>query len=258
MNRQISALVLLLIASPLAAHDFWIEPSTFRPGAGELVKLRLRVGENFRGQSLRRDPEHLRRFVVATKEHVSDVAGVAGSDPAGAFRYESGGATVIGYEGAPRTATLSPARFARYVGEEGLSNRVTPAKVQVRDVFSRSAKTIFAANDADWQHLQPVGLTLEIIPLKAPMAGATASFRVLYEGEPLAGTTLIGLSQRHPDRHIKAVTDAAGIARLQLGSDEGAWLFKTVHITKTAPREYRSFWSSLTIPASAQDRSMTR
>ena len=55
------ALALILSAAPLAAHDMWIEPSSFIPVAGQVVGLRLRVGQDFLGDPIPRDPEEADR-----------------------------------------------------------------------------------------------------------------------------------------------------------------------------------------------------
>ena len=45
----LSVFVLLALAAPAAAHDFWIEPSNFRPAVGAKVPLRLLIGQDFAG-----------------------------------------------------------------------------------------------------------------------------------------------------------------------------------------------------------------
>src|SRR5436305_1996263 len=48
-----SAIILaLLVAAAASAHDLWIEPSSFRPAAGERVTAALRVGEELQGDEL--------------------------------------------------------------------------------------------------------------------------------------------------------------------------------------------------------------
>ena len=58
-----AAAVILSLASPLVAHDLWIDPTTFFPEAGTMVGLRLRVGENLVGDPLPRDPALINQFV---------------------------------------------------------------------------------------------------------------------------------------------------------------------------------------------------
>src|SRR3954452_8935995 len=43
------ATAILLSNSPLFAHDFWLEPTTFSPRTGQIVGVRLRVGQDLLG-----------------------------------------------------------------------------------------------------------------------------------------------------------------------------------------------------------------
>jgi uncharacterized GH25 family protein len=227
-----------LCASPLLAHDFWIEPSTFHPTDGERVSIRLRVGEHWKGESFRRDPSHLARFTVHTGNESSPVAGVSGREPAGVVRLDAA-AAVVAYESHPRSATLSPARFARYIAEEGLERVVSPRTAPVRDVYSRSAKSILGD---PFSLTMPVGLPVEIIPVgwKSP----AATFRVLAHGKPLSGVTVIAIGAGQPGE-VRSITDGEGFVTLPLRG-KGAWLVKAVHIEAVSEDEYRSIWGSLT------------
>ena len=57
-------LLLALAASPLSAHDFWIEPSSFTAAPGMDTALRLRVGEALVGDALPRRSARLAEFYV--------------------------------------------------------------------------------------------------------------------------------------------------------------------------------------------------
>jgi hypothetical protein len=227
-----------LCASPLLAHDFWIEPSTFNPTSGEVVSIRLRVGEHWKGESFRRDPSHLARFTVHTGNLSAPVAGVSGREPAGVVRLDAASA-VVAYESHPRSATLSPARFARYIAEEGLERVVSPRTTPVRDVYSRSAKSILGD---PFSLTEPVGLPVEIVPLRWEQPSAT--FRLLANGKPLGGVTVVAIGAGQPGE-VRSVTDGEGVVILPLKA-KGAWLVKAVHIEAVGSDEYRSIWGSLT------------
>ena len=65
--RRLSALALAaatLACRPLIAHDMWIEPTTFSPESGDIVGLKLRVGQNLLGDPLARDSQLIRQFIV--------------------------------------------------------------------------------------------------------------------------------------------------------------------------------------------------
>ena len=68
-----SALVFLLAAETAAAHDFWIEPSTFRPAPGEEFTVALRVGEHFRGEPVPRDERRIKKFFLVSNRGESPI-----------------------------------------------------------------------------------------------------------------------------------------------------------------------------------------
>src|SRR5258707_14598971 len=58
----------VLIAAPLFAHDMWIEPTTFSPESGEIVGVKLRVGQDLLGDPLPRDSKLFNQFFVEDTE----------------------------------------------------------------------------------------------------------------------------------------------------------------------------------------------
>src|SRR5438105_2557365 len=59
-----AVLAIALSLTPLVAHDMWIEPTTFLPETGQIVGVRLRVGQDMLGDPLPRDPMLINQFVV--------------------------------------------------------------------------------------------------------------------------------------------------------------------------------------------------
>lgn len=86
MRRIALAVGMLLLADNLQAHDFWIEPSTFRPAPGTTVAVRLRVGQNFLGDPVPRLPQSIEQFFVRQGGSEQPIGGSDGIDPAGFFR----------------------------------------------------------------------------------------------------------------------------------------------------------------------------
>src|SRR3954451_21568150 len=59
--RTTSMIPTLLIA--LLAHDFWIEPNSFTPTVGQIVKVRMLVGQDLLGDPVAIDPALVKHFV---------------------------------------------------------------------------------------------------------------------------------------------------------------------------------------------------
>ena len=66
-----------------AAHDFWIEPSTFRPAPGEKVAVSLRVGDAFPGEAVPRWPSASSASRWSDRRARPRSSGCPGCDPAG-------------------------------------------------------------------------------------------------------------------------------------------------------------------------------
>ncbi|HVE71867.1 MAG TPA: hypothetical protein VNI54_10900 [Thermoanaerobaculia bacterium] len=120
--------IAMLIALPLAAHDFWIEPGT----------RQLRVGEHFEGEPVR------------------------GSAPV--LVVQRNGAVMLTYRsGTWATHTLSRAKFEQYLREEGVTGVQATGDVQ-RERFARFAKSHVRGDVAA---IGALGWRFEIVPLAA-------------------------------------------------------------------------------------------
>jgi uncharacterized GH25 family protein len=261
MSRRIliALTALLLEAGALRAHDFWIDPSSFRPAPGQRLVVRLRVGQHFRGDPVPRDPSLLQRFaLVGPGGGETPVPGVPNAEPAGIAALAQPGLALIAYASGRSPMELDGAKFETYLAEEGLES-VSAARAKkgqtgaaVKEVFSRCAKSFLAVGGTSGPGYDRVlGLTLELVPEKDPSSlppGGDLPVRLLYRGKPLAGALVAALPRDQPAAKVAARTDAAGRARLRLDRP-GVWLVKAVHMIP-APAgtgaDWESFWASLT------------
>lgn len=256
--RPLVALVGLVTAAlPAAAHDFWIEPATFRPAVGEQVALRHRVGDHFRGDSLARNPQLLLRFVALDREGEVEVPGVGGIDPAGIVTIRQPGTTVVAYESRGSVAELDTAAMERYVDEEGIASQLPAGwrrEGTVRDRFARSVKSLLVAGGDSAGHARVAGLPLELVPLDDPArwgADGALRLRLLHRGVAAPGVRVTAISRLDPQIRITATTDAEGAVALAPGSP-GDWLVKAVRIVPAEAAtgaDYESLWTSLTFRA---------
>src|SRR4029450_5104735 len=103
--RRLSGVIVMAVAisgATLAAHDMWIEPATFSPDTGQIVSVRLRVGQDLLGDPLPRDPRLINEFVVQDATGPQPLVGRDGSDPAGFFRVATPGLPILGETRNPR------------------------------------------------------------------------------------------------------------------------------------------------------------
>ena len=57
---------LVVSAGNALAHDFWIEPSSLAPASGQVVTVRLLVGERFSGELVARPPAESLHVTLST------------------------------------------------------------------------------------------------------------------------------------------------------------------------------------------------
>ena len=254
MIGRLSLLVLCLPAAALA-HDFWIEPSSFRPPVGQTFTASLRVGEEFVGDPVPRISPQIERFFVRQNNHDYTVNGLEHQDPAGYLRLDTPGPAVIAFRSKPVHLDLAADKFEQFLRLQGLekisasrASRGETAKPD-RELFSRCAKSIVTVgtSSSDAGNYDPVGLRLELIPERSHKTDS-ASFRLLFEGKPLAGALVSALFRDIVLPKMSARTDAKGRVTLPL-KQSGVWLVETVHMV-AAPAgsnaDWESLWASLT------------
>lgn len=259
-GRALLVLALVAASQPvISAHDFWIEPSTFRAQSGALVKLALRVGHAWEGEAVRRNPDRIERFVLVSEAGETPVLGVDGADPAGLARPSGRGVVqVVAYRGNRVAHRMEGPAFERYLAEEGLTQALATRKARGqttlagREVYSRCAKALLAIGKVTaGGHDRRVGLPLELVPEADPYAhtaGAPMPVRLFYDGAPVADVLVQAVAREAPGRAIQARTDAEGRVRLPLGRSSG-WLIKAVHMVPApsgVDADWESFWASLT------------
>lgn len=250
----VAAALAALLPTIVSAHDFWIEPSSFRPATGTTVSVALRVGETLRGDPVPRMPRLVQRFVLKSRRGEVPVPGTPGADPAGAVRVSDPGPQWIGYQSTPSSVTLDAQKFHAYLREEGLEHIITQrtksgrATAPGRERFSRCAKALLdVAGPKGTSAIDvPLGFTLELVPRQAP--GTSLPVTLLFRGKPLANALVVARSKAAPDRVTQVRTDAKGHATLPLGRP-GFWLIKAVHM-EAAPSgsgvDWESWWASVT------------
>ena len=260
---------LLMVTSSLAAHDFWIEPSSFAVKVGDPVLVYFRVGERFVGDAVARDESRIERFVVAGPDEERPVIGRDGTDPAGLLRLDAPGIWYVGYSSKPSSVQLAPAAFEQYLREEGLESIIEQrmarkeSGIPGREQFSRSVKSLLRAGHADPRGYDRVlGLPLEFVPAADPLACRDGQLPLLLlsESHPLPGALVVAYRKDAGARGegteaFRGRTDGDGEVILPVGP--GQWLVKAVHMRRAAPgsgADWHSVWTALTFEIPVMQR----
>lgn len=251
------AMLLVLVAAPAEAHDFWLAPGEFRPAVGAAVPIEIHIGTHYTVETrYPRSRRHALRFeAIGPGEGREGVPGREGAVPAGRFTPGAAGPWIVVYMSAPSEITLGAAEFERYLVEEGLAHVAAARKASGatakpgRERFSRFAKALLAAGGRSGPALtRPVGLPFEIVPEADPYTlrpGGTLPVRLLFRGKPLAGARVVAYVEPGKPA-VQVRTDAAGRAALVLHRP-GRWMVKAVHMIPVRGRvDWASVWASLT------------
>ena len=105
-------LLLVVLASPVLAHELWVEPAPFQPAIGAPVKARLVNGQGFEGLELSYLPKTFVRFAVIAAGVETPVTGRIGDRPALAVDRLADGLAVAVYQSTP--STVAYADFAKF------------------------------------------------------------------------------------------------------------------------------------------------
>lgn len=257
----LSALGLFVPAA--CAHEFWIEPSSFRPAAGAAFDVHLRVGQEFRGDAMIYLPESFERFVTLNARGQKKVEGIPGDDPAARLTITDPGLLLIAYQSTRYSLEMDAETFKQYINKEGLDHLVPAQRgtkdKPVREVYRRCAKSLLAVGDRSdgLDFKKPLGLRLEIIPLTSvyPLnKDRTLEVQLLYENRPLAGAQIMAFSKTKPKNPLSQRTDRDGRARFVLPHAD-VWLLNAVHMIAApaeAKADWESFWASLSFASTAK------
>lgn len=251
----------MLCVSPLEAHDFWVQPDTFRTTPGASTSFTLQVGHGPLRQLSPIPAKRISRFeAIGPDGSAVDLsAGLPGRDP---VSFAAAGVYTLVLETDDRAQSHLPAiRFNDYLKAEGLTSALDHRALTHRsesagsERYSRRAKSIIqvgASTAAQSNVTEPVGLPLEIVPERNPYAEPRLSalpIRVLYKGQPLAGALVKLTNLEQDDVPFEThVTDRAGHAVFTLPAT-GIWLLNVIWTTPlpdSSEVDFETVFSSLT------------
>lgn len=257
LRLLITAAALVLSGSALAAHDMWIEPTSFAPAAGQIVGMRLRVGQDLLGDPIPRDPSLIEEFAVTDASGRKPLIGHDGSDPAGYLRVAAPGLLIVGYHSRPSAVELSADTFNAYLTDEGLDavaavrTRRNETTAPAHELFTRCAKSLILSGPSGTDGDRALGFPLELVAERNPYtlhSGQEFAVRLTYQNRPLAGALVIALNRLNGSTKLAARSDADGRVHFQLNKG-GMWMIKAVHMIPApagSHADWASYWASLT------------
>lgn len=247
------------------AHDKWIEVEPAASAQATAAKIYLATGEALKNAEYlpERRAGRIAALELRSAASVQDLRALFREDAQPILRVDAlpTGTSLVRLDTQPVDIELPADKFSAYLLEERLIDVLFERKQRGeedrsgRERYSRSLKALVQVGPrADPHVTQPIGQTLELVPLSPPhalSAAGTLAVRVLFRGQPLAGCALAA-AQRHRGRtqEVYVRSDAQGIARFAI-EPRGQWLLHTVHMHRTQGNDaqgeidWRSHWASL-------------
>lgn len=245
-------------AQTLQAHDFWLEAHPFYQQEGKKVGISIHVGTDMTGDPLPNIPAWYTEFSYLSPDGRKPVQGELGREPAGYVEPDRPGVYVVGYHSRPEYVKMRPAKFNRYLKQEGLEKiiaervKLNESDKESSEFYVRCVKTLVRYGTEDQIHLfqEPVGHPLEIIPLKDPYTQAVGdelTVKLLFNGKPLKDALVVAFTKRKPEQKQAVRTDRQGLATIDL-KHAGVWLIKAVEMVRydKAGADWISYWASMT------------
>lgn len=262
------AVCITCIAVSAKAHEFWIDPADFVVPEGGQVVATLRVGEQFKGNSLAYIPPNIRRFEYVLGGEVAPVPGMIGDNPALAMTPPGTGLMVVVHVTADTILTWPDfERFRGFVLHKDAAWALdrypdgAPEK-EIREVYSRYAKSLVAVGDGEGEDLE-AGLLTEIVALENPYTGDIGDdieVRVLYEGAPRPGAQVEVFEkagEKGPVAVFTVRTDAEGRATVPVKPGY-RYMLDSVVLREASPEmaaknvTWESLWANLTFAVPAR------
>ena len=251
-------LFVVALAPTLFAHDMWIEPAVFVAQPGQMLGIKLRVGQELIGDPIARSTQLINRFIVTGPDGERPVVGRDGSDPAGYIRATGPGLMIVGYNSNASSVDLPAEKFNLYLKDEGLDSilalraRRNQDKAPSHEQFFRCAKSLVQAGPASSTQTDRVlGFPLELVAERNPYVlppGADFAVRLTYENKPLAGAAVTAINRLNPGEKQTQRSGKDGRASFKLRGG-GMWMIKSVHMVPApagSAHEWNSYWASLT------------
>ncbi len=247
----------------LFSHEFWLHPTKFIYQPGELITIKLLVGENYEGENwsgTSKSIENLQLHFPGTTDELSQKIGETPGDSLQFSIYEEG-TCLLSYHSTNKFIELEAEKFNEYLKEDGLQNatdyRLAHHETDSvgREYYQRSVKTIFQVGTKKTSlYKKQTSLPLDIIPLQNPYeltkgSSSTLTVKVLFQKKILTNQ-LVVVWHRLNGKTIKEEykTNESGQLSFTVSSD-GRWMVSTVkmeRITNDSKVQWQSYWGSCT------------
>ena len=251
-----------LIACPLFAHEFWIDPVKFQVAAGGPVVAEFRVGQNFKAPPGVFLQTRTTRHEYGHQGRLFPVPAQSGDRPAMRLEHAPQGLVVLIHETTDSRLTYADfQKFADFIEHKRLDGAVQAHKTRglpdrgFTEGYRRFAKSLVAVGHGQGQDFA-TGLQIEIVALKNPYTDDLPNglpVQVLLNGAPRAGVQ-VEVFEKPVDSTAPAqtittlTTNGAGIAHVPVTAGHIYMLDNVALLPVTdasTDMVWRSLWANL-------------
>ena len=204
---RILALILTLVAAPVTAHEFWIEPTDYQIDADGSLEANIVNGQEFAGLKLAYLPQRFVNFMLFAGEESARVTGRPGDNPALNQEPVAQGLNIAAYQSTYATVDYDDwESFQRFVDHKDFGDILSVHEARglplegFEEVYSRHAKTLIGVGDSAGADRR-VGLETEIVALTNPYVDDLGSgFRVqVYYRNDVRAQTQVEVFEKAPN-----------------------------------------------------------
>ena len=264
MLRTVKFLLPFMMSGTALAHDFWLQPRSWQVAPGADMPFVVEVGHGSFRQQWGADASHLLVLDDHARGVQADLRSLfkpGGDVPHLTYAFRQPGLHIVSLVSTDTPSNLPSIRFNDYITAEGLTpaidarTRTQTMTDNGRELYSRRAKALIQVGPVtsrdDGLATRPLGLTLEIVPLRNPYslkADRILPVQILYNGRPLPGALVKLTSLEFDVRPLEAArSNAAGRVAFRI-PPVGSWLVNVIWTRPiTSPdADFQTVFSSLT------------
>jgi len=251
-----------MLASPVVAHELWIEPAEYQVQSFDNVVAGIKNGEDFEGTQLSYLPRDFEHFVILGANQAIGVVSRIGDRPAIDQAAPGAGLNIIVYESKPTTISYdSFEKFENFATNHGVDNIAKThyarglSSGKFSEVYTRYSKALVSVGNALGAD-RHIGLEAELVALENPYLLKDATdirVQLFFNGAPLPQSQLELYSKTSSGELSASVhhTDADGIATLPIVSGSqymaNAVIFRQPHERhRDTNAVWETLWANLT------------
>lgn len=191
--HAIIAFAIYLIATPMAAHELWIQPIQRDLKPGDTLEATVRVGENLRGGAQIYNPDSYQNLLYLVGDTLGKVEGTLGDRPAISIPKVQDGLHLVVLESSANRLTYNTfEKFAGFVTRHDQSFAIDAHRARglpeekFRESYFRFAKSLIKVGSGTGQD-RLAGMPLELTALDNPYTDdGPVRFQLTYKKQAVA------------------------------------------------------------------------